>query len=504
MCARGRHIGIKQCTFAHTFILRTLQNHSACAVILCARVYPVYPFLFVCAMCSSNHNRAITRAISDLQSATRNVPRNHNTPRIGDYFRGSIYFVQRQQTTSCVARLRRRVMEEPPATDDQDEEELDLTLTAAVTKIAPKDDKHVKARKQRERNVKQFDLINACTIADVVLNAAAPTRLKGSGESTPITSINGACPNMLAFNTLRQFMTKNNIQNYRGKNKGEILKMIVKAKENEGLDTIMYGEDYIASNEDEDKNEEGIATEEGDASLTKNGTRPLKKLSKRCKPREISQDGSLYRIILVYFLQELRPYVNQLGANPIPVQLGTPRFLHESIYDRIASVYNDSTRDDLNSFLVNHEVYITVGVSKDAPATFEELSGLAVLQSMDFINKYYRQAKRKQTLSGNHKPFHHDGRPYLMLYHESLTETGDKILSALAVPELPESAKRNSLKATKASALNSSSSAEKKKRSNAVLDGLLEVSHTCYASLLSFFKDFTNNHSFLSSDVDGM
>ena len=90
-----------------------------------------------------------------------------------------------------------------------------------------------------------------------------------------------------------------------------------------------------------------------------------------------------------------------------------------------------------------------------------------------------------------------------MLYHESLTETGDKIFSALAVPELPESVKRNSLKATKASASNSSLWAEKKKYSNAVLDGLLEVSPTCYASLLSLFKDSTNNYSFLSSDVDG-
>ena len=64
-----------------------------------------------------------------------------------------------------------------------------------MTKDA-KEDKHVKARKQRERNVKQFDLINACTIVDVVLNAGAPTQLKGSGSGAtmPISSIKG--PNM--------------------------------------------------------------------------------------------------------------------------------------------------------------------------------------------------------------------------------------------------------------------------------------------------------------------
>ena len=133
-------------------------------------------------------------------------------------------------------------------------------MTAGERNIAKIDNKHAKTRLQKERNTLQLDFINACTIEDVVLNAAAPTRLKGSGErTTPITGIKGVCPNLLSHNTLRQFMIINNIQNYRGKNKGEILKMIVKAKENEGLDALMYEEDYVADapNEDEDNGEQG-------------------------------------------------------------------------------------------------------------------------------------------------------------------------------------------------------------------------------------------------------
>jgi hypothetical protein len=333
--------------------------------------------------------------------------------------------------------------------------------------------------------------------------------LKGSssGATTALQSIKGVGPNLLGHNALRQFMIKNKVQNYRGKSKREMLRMIVESKKNEGLDELMYSEDYAVMDDDNNVNasndvaKEGT-TEEGDSTSKKKPKR-VSKLTKGSKPREISQDGSLYRIILVYFLQELRPFVNQLGTNPIAVQLGTPGFLHESTYNRLASVYNDSTREELKTFVVNHEIYVTSSVFKEAPATFDNLSGLAVSQAMDYINKHYRQARRYQTLSGNHKPFDHycEGRPYLLLYHNSLAETGDRILSALAVPELPESVKRSSLKASSTATDHSvsagkpiSSSAEKKKRSSAVLDGLLEVSSSTCSALLVL--KFINNSTF--------
>jgi hypothetical protein len=52
-------------------------------------------------------------------------------------------------------------------------------------------------------------------------------------------------------------------------------------------------------------------------------------LSKGAKPREISEESSLYRLIITYFLQKLRPYVSQLGTNLLAVELGTVGFLHE-------------------------------------------------------------------------------------------------------------------------------------------------------------------------------
>ncbi len=150
---------------------------------------------------------------------------------------------------------------------------------------------------------------------------------------------------------------------------------------------------------------------------------------------------------MTYFLQELRPDVCQLGTNPLAVELGTAGFLHEPIYNKLASVCNDSTHESLKSFVVNHDIYVTSGVEKDAPATFDELSALALLQGMDFINKHYRQARRWQVQSGNHKPFdaYCANRPYLLLCHNNLLKYGNQVLSSLAVPKLPDSVNRSSL-----------------------------------------------------------
>jgi predicted urease superfamily metal-dependent hydrolase len=107
----------------------------------------------------------------------------------------------------------------------------------------------------------------------------------------------------------------------------------------------------------------------------------------------------------MYLLQELCPYVSQLGTNPMAVELGTVGFFHEPLYNKLASVYNDSTHELLKLFVVNHDIYVTSGVQNEAPATFDQLSALAVSQGIDFINKHYCQARRWQQQSGNHKTF---------------------------------------------------------------------------------------------------
>jgi hypothetical protein len=188
-------------------------------------------------------------------------------------------------------------------------------------------------------------------------------------------------------------------------------------------------------------------------------------------------------LIITYLLQDLCPYVSQLGTNPLAVELGTAGLIiHESIYryNKLASVYNDSTHESLKSFVLVHAIYFKSGVQKEAPATFDELSALAVvLQGMEFINKHYHQARRWQVQSGDHKPFdaYCASMPYLLLYHNNLLECGNQVLSSLAVLKFPDSVKRSSMDKKTESHANAVPSTAEKTRSSAVLEEFLVASN---------------------------
>jgi hypothetical protein len=70
---------------------------------------------------------------------------------------------------------------------------------------------------------------------------------------------------------------------------------------------------------------------------------------------------------------------------------------------------------------------------------------------MNFINKHCREAVRRRTLSGNHRPFvtYCANRPYLLLYYNNIIESGEVVLGNLACPKLPEGVMRSSLEDAK-------------------------------------------------------
>jgi hypothetical protein len=181
----------------------------------------------------------------------------------------------------------------------------------------------------------------------------------------------------------------------------------------------MYSEDFHCGAKDKDVEDSC----NGEDKVTGRKTNRKKKwLSKGAKPREISKEDSLYRLIITYFLKELCPTVSQLCPNPLAVKLGNAGFFHEPIYNKLASVYKDSTHESLKSFVFDHDIYVTSSVQKEAPATFDELSALALSQGMEFINKHNHQAKRWQVQSGNQMLFdaYCANQPHLLLY--SITE----------------------------------------------------------------------------------
>jgi hypothetical protein len=357
--------------------------------------------------------------------------------------------------------------------DDDDSPTQEGSFPFKVAQVAARKEELKQALKEKDKQ--QIAFIAECTIDDVVVDDEAPKSLKGSGsKTTALQTIKGACIKQIGASILRQFCINNKIEGYRNKTKLQYCEMIAERKRHSNLDEVMYPKDF----EDPENNDDGRDGEPDDEGAKKS----KKKLSKGTKPREITRDGSLYRVILVYFLQELRPFVLRLGLNPTPVELGTAGFLHEAVYNKLASVYNDASLKSLLSFKIENDIYVTSGVQEDAPATFDKLSALAFCQAMNFLNKHYREAVRKRTLSGNHKPFYAycTNRPYLLLYYDYITECGDTVLGSLACPKLPESVKRTSLMEDGGIKEETSSNRAERKREGAA-EKLVEVSTCLYS-----------------------
>jgi hypothetical protein len=94
--------------------------------------------------------------------------------------------------------------------------------------------------------------------------------------------------------------------------------MIVERNKNKNMDQIMYAEDFNGSAKDDDDQDSG----DGEGGVTGgDGDSKKKRLSKEAKPREITEDGLLYHLILTYFLQqELRPYVSPVNLAQIQLR----------------------------------------------------------------------------------------------------------------------------------------------------------------------------------------
>jgi hypothetical protein len=84
-------------------------------------------------------------------------------------------------------------------------------------------------------------------------------------------------------------MINNKLQNYRGKLKVDMCKMIVERKKHENLDKVMYGEDFDDGTDGDNDDSDDVEVEVV--------RKKLKRLSKGAKPREISDEGSLYRLM---------------------------------------------------------------------------------------------------------------------------------------------------------------------------------------------------------------
>ena len=110
----------------------------------------------------------------------------------------------------------------PTSTTSHDADPPVRTFIDGTTKQAKHDDK---IRRAKDKELKQFDFIESCTIAEMwlVIDPSTPLQLKGYGSNvtTPLQNIKGVCPNASGHNTVRHFMIKNKMQKDRGKSKRE-------------------------------------------------------------------------------------------------------------------------------------------------------------------------------------------------------------------------------------------------------------------------------------------
>jgi hypothetical protein len=239
-------------------------------------------------------------------------------------------------------------------------------------------------------------------------------------------------PSQLTVFALKKLCVQFRISGCKDKAKHVLCELIVNAVKAKNLDAVMYPEDFAGAAASDDSREKKTKS-------TK------KKKGKKQKPAVTQQEGTLYRVIVTYFLQDVRPHVIKLGSQPGKNALDKREFLHQAVFEKLAEVYNDELRDDHKSLPYRHEMYAKWNINANIPSKFDPLTALYISEILDFINYHYKDRMRDCRKSGNHDVYQNFVRtkPYLFLYHHRLSDSQIE-LQNLAFAQLDENVKRES------------------------------------------------------------
>ena len=255
------------------------------------------------------------------------------------------------------------------------------------SEAAKKEEKKKNKEIEKATAKKQKQFIDATTFDDVIIDKTKPIKVgRGPDDFTYLQSIKAVSPTQLSVYALRHFCTIHGINGYKDQSKVLMCTLIVDRLKLKNLGSDMYPDDFTG-------NDEGRDNKSDDEQAS--GPGKVKKLKKGSKPPAVTKDGTYYRVILTYFLQDLCHFVTRLGENPTAKQLDdSKQLLHADKYAKLAEAYS-SDHDDLNTFIGNHQIYADAGVTANQPSVFNELSPLEFCQTMDYINSHYRDTKRK-------------------------------------------------------------------------------------------------------------
>jgi len=293
---------------------------------------------------------------------------------------------------------------------------------------SPNKGTHAKERQapQNEKIKQQLRFFEDVTLGDVTIDEDNLIPLfANSASRTMVQGIKGVEPSKIGAKVLAQICRFLKLNNYNAKSKLVMLGMIGERKKNEHLEVKMYNDDFVET-------------------ATTDARKKQPKQKKGTRPKEVREDGSLYRLILTFFLQKHRHLVTQIGTNPSAAQLGSNKFLHERIYNVLSASYNNKDEPNISSMNLDDDTYTAAGLTETAPSQFDKMTGALFSQTLDFINKQYKLAFEKSKRSGHHHDFscYCSGTPWVLLYHNNLMETGDSILNDLVHADLSDDVKR--------------------------------------------------------------
>jgi hypothetical protein len=167
--------------------------------------------------------------------------------------------------------------------------------------------------------------------------------------------------------------------------------------------------------------------------------------SKGSVPLCVSEEGTYYRAINVWFDERNRTDILNMGASPSMQELDARQFANKRTYDKLLRSYSDTSmeNDAINYIGFGTDEYLlSCGIAENHASNFDILTSRELKQVLDYIVHWYNISLRNNRSSGNHADFHQfvGCRPFVYYYHLWLQEIPH--LSFLAVPVLDVTVRR--------------------------------------------------------------
>ena len=187
-----------------------------------------------------------------------------------------------------------------------------------------------------------------------------------------------------------------------------------------------------------------IVTSDYRSSIHANTPLVKKSSNKKTKPKVLTKDGSLYRLVNVLTSPKGKELFllskKQLSKHDLDTKSH-----HSKVYADLLDLYlNEDDIDELHDPEGNIEVY---NVSKFEPCLYDRFNNGDELKTVvDYLCAHYKEVRNNKTKSGEHKPFSAfiHGKIWLLYFHQRLVELGDTDIMSCAYVELDVDVKMTS------------------------------------------------------------